>query len=81
MYIKIESGASKKKYQDSIDQYTRLSGVGMQAIVFFKSSPGDSKMQSILKNTGVLGEQMQEEKLDFRATRGSSVAGALEVLS
>lgn len=34
-------------------------------------------MQSILKTTGVLGEQMQQEKLDFRATRGSS--GSLEL--
>lgn len=40
----------------------------MQPEVGFKSAPGDSNMQPMLKTPCLMGEQMQEEEMDFKST-------------
>lgn len=40
----------------------------MQPGVWFKSYSGDSNRQPMLRTTGLLGEEMQEEELNFKST-------------
>lgn len=82
MHIKIKSLLFKNTdvWNSQQTSYSRLSEAGIQSAVFVKSSPGDSNTLPMLKTTGLLGEQMEEE-VDFKLTVEYWVKGAPGVAS